>query len=121
MAVGPDLASVAANGPEKLLVAILDPHREVAPAFAAWRIETVDGETVDGLRVRETDAGVTLRQAGGAEVLVERARIRRFDSDGRSLMPEGLEAGLGVEGVAALLAWLQLPPGAGGIGGGEGN
>ncbi len=121
VAVGPDLASVASNGPEKLLVAILDPHREVAPAFAAWRIETVDGETVDGLRVRETDAGVTLRQAGGAEVSVERARIRRFDSDGRSLMPEGLEAGLGVEGVAALLAWLQLPPGAGGIGGGEGN
>lgn len=104
--LGPDLASVAANGPEKLLVAILDPNREVAPNFAAWTAETAEGETISGLKLRETASTVTLRQAGGAELTVDRARLRRFDTDGRSLMPEGLEQGWQPQDLANVLAYL---------------
>lgn len=106
IALGPDLASVAANGPEKLLVAILDPNRDVAPQFAAWTAETVDGETVTGIKVQDSDTSVTLRQAGGVELTMDRPRLRSFESAGRSLMPEGLEQGWTSSDLAGLLTFL---------------
>ncbi len=104
--LGPDLASVVANGPEKLLVSILDPNREVAPNFTAWTVETKAGETVTGLLVRETDAAVTLKLAGGADSVFPRSQLNDFKQERHSLMPEGLEAGLSQSDFASLLAWL---------------
>jgi putative heme-binding domain-containing protein len=108
--VGPDLASVIANGPARLLVAIADPNREVAPNFIGWTAEPTDGEPVNGLLVRETTSSITLRQPGGLERTLPRASLKSFASDNRSLMPEGLEAGLSQEDMADLLAFLT-PPG----------
>lgn len=112
IALGPDLASIVANGPEKLLVAILDPNREVAPNFAAWTAETVDGETVAGIKVRESATSVTLRQAGGLETTWDRARLRTWQTTGRSLMPEELEQGWQPQDLADLLAYLSPQTGA---------
>lgn len=104
--LGPDLASVVANGPDKLLVSILDPNREVAPNFTAWSVETKAGESVPGLLARETDSAVTLRLAGGTESVFPRDQIKSLQQESRSLMPEGLEAGLSPADFAGLLAWL---------------
>ncbi len=104
--LGPDLASVVSNGPEKMLVSILDPNREVAPNFTAWLAETDGGESVSGVLVREADGNVTLRQAGGITVTLPRARLRRLENTGRSLMPEGIEEGLDDPHFADLLAYL---------------
>jgi putative membrane-bound dehydrogenase-like protein len=104
--LGPDLASVTANGPEKLLVSILDPNREVAPNFRAWSAETKDGETFSGLLVRETDSTVTLKLAGGLDKSLPRSRLATLKEEAHSLMPEGLEAGLSPADLAHLLAWL---------------
>ena len=109
-AVGPDLASVVANGPNRLLVSILDPNREVAPNFAAWTAEPKEGEPVTGLLVRESDSAVTLKLAGGTETTFSRARLAGLKSESRSLMPEGLEAGLTQADLAGLLAWLLAAP-----------
>ena len=108
-ALGPDLGSVVANGPDKLLVSILDPDREVAPNFVAWTVETKEGVSVTGLLARESDSAVTLKIAGGAEEVFPRARLARLVPTGRSLMPEGLESGLTTEDIAALLAWVTAP------------
>ena len=108
-ALGPDLGSVVANGPDKLLVSILDPDREVAPNFAAWTAETKEGASVTGLLARESGSAVTLKIAGGAEEVIPRARLARLVPTGRSLMPEGLESGLTIDDIAALLAWLTAP------------
>ncbi|MSU34833.1 MAG: c-type cytochrome [Pedosphaera sp.] len=105
--LGPDLESVASQGREKLLVNLLDPNREVAPNFAAWTAETRGGETVTGLLVRETTTSIALRQAGGQEVVIDRSRLSSFRTDGRSLMPEGLEVGLSPQQVADLLLLLS--------------
>ena len=105
-ALGPDLASVVSNGPEKLLVSILDPNREVAPNFVAWTVETKDGESSTGLLASDDAAGVLLRLAGGLEARVPRDRVARLKPEGRSLMPEGLESGLGAQQMADLIAHL---------------
>ncbi len=104
--LGPDLASVASNGPEKLLVAILDPNREVAPNFTAWLAETAGGESLAGILARESDGRVTLLQAGGTTTTLERAKLKRWENTGRSLMPEGLEEGLDDQRLADLLSYL---------------
>lgn len=104
--LGPDLASVASNGPEKLLVAILDPNREVAPNFMAWRAVLKDGDEVTGILLRDEGPTLVLRQAGGQEVVVRRDSLVSLENSGRSLMPEGLEEGLDPKQLADLLAHL---------------
>ena len=108
-AVGPDLETVVASGPETLLGNIIDPNREVASRYANYTIETVDGEEILGIIAAETAGSVTVRNAGGMEKILPRSRIKRMQSDGLSLMPEGLEDGLGMQGVADLLAYIQQP------------
>ncbi len=105
-AVGPDLASVRANGREKLLIAIVDPNREVAPPYLAFTLETKAGESHVGILAQETTTSVTVRQAYGREEVIRRADLRGMTCQQQSLMPEGLEAGLTPQDVANLLEFL---------------
>ncbi len=101
--VGPDLTGMGAHGPAELLVAVLDPNREVDPSFVAWSIETKDDESYDGVIVSENRAAVTLRNNSG-ELQIKTANIKSRKNTGRSLMPEGFEA-LGAEGLRDILAY----------------
>ena len=102
--VGPELTGMGAHGPAELLVAILDPNREVDPTFVAWSIETKDGETYDGSIASENKATVTLRNNSG-EMSVKTADIKSRRNTGRSLMPEGFEA-LGAEALRDMLTYI---------------
>jgi putative heme-binding domain-containing protein len=104
--LGPDLATVKSAGKEKLLVHILDPNREVNPSFLSYEVETRDGENLTGVIANESAASLTLRQAGGLETSILRANIVTLRSQGKSLMPEGLEAGLTPQGLADLMEFL---------------
>jgi putative heme-binding domain-containing protein len=106
-ALGPDLVTVKNTGKEKLLVNILDPNREVRPEYVSYIVETDDGESYVGLIVNETSTSITVRQAYGKEDMVPRLRIRKMRSQGQSLMPEGLEAGLTTQGFADLLEYIE--------------
>jgi putative membrane-bound dehydrogenase-like protein len=106
-ALGPDLVTVKNSGKEKLLTNILDPNKEVRPDYVAYTVETRDDETAIGLIANETSTAVTVRQAYGKETVVPRANIKRMQSQGQSLMPEGLEAGLGPQDLADLLNFIE--------------
>jgi len=106
-ALGPDLVTVKNTGKEKMLVNILDPNREVRPEFVSYVIETKDDESSIGLVASETATAVTLRQAYGKEDVILRANIRKMQSQGQSLMPEGLEAGLTPKDLADLLEYIE--------------
>jgi putative heme-binding domain-containing protein len=106
--LGPDLASVRSNGREKILVSILDPNREVSPAFVAWSAETSDGSSWSGILVREDAASVVLKGAGGTETALARSDLKRLSRSDRSLMPEGLEGGLSQQDFADLLEYVII-------------
>jgi putative heme-binding domain-containing protein len=106
-ALGPDLTTVRNAGREKLLQNILDPSREVQPNFLAYQIDTTEGDSVLGVIVSDTPAGLTLRQAYGKETTIQRDKIKKMSTDGRSLMPDGLEAGLKPQDVADLLTFVE--------------
>ena len=107
MAVGPDLITVKTKGREALLTAILDPHKEVAPQYISYDVATKDGNTYTGIVARDDATGLTLKIMGGAEITLARANIRGSASAGKSLMPEGLEAGLSIPAMADLLTYIE--------------
>jgi putative heme-binding domain-containing protein len=106
-ALGPDLVTVKNSGKEKLLVNILDPNREVASQYSAYLVETKDDESILGIIVSDTATSITLRQAYGQETVVLRNNIKKLKNQGQSLMPEGLEEGLNVQGLADLLEFIS--------------
>jgi len=112
--VGPELTGLGHRSVEDLLTNILDPNMALNPAYAAYTAELADGELESGILAAETPQGVTLLQALGRRVEIPRTKLRQLRSDGRSLMPEGLEAGLrsgGAIAAAGLPAAFRLASG----------
>ena len=60
-----------------------------------------------GIISNDAPNGITLRQANGIETFVPRAQLVSLRQTGKSLMPEGLEAGLNAQDVANLLAYVS--------------
>ncbi len=107
--VGPDLLSVSGRPPADLIVAILDPSREVAPDGIAAVVETREGRILTGLLVEENPAAIHLRRAEGLEDVIPRTEIEAVRSTGKSLMPDGLELVLGIQDLADLIGFLKSP------------
>jgi putative membrane-bound dehydrogenase-like protein len=107
--VGPDLSGIATHSKETLLVDILDPSRQVLPDFVSYTLVTVEGETLTGLILAESPASVTLRQPNAPDTAIARSQIKELKAEGKSLMPDGLEQGLTVQGLADLLSFLRQP------------
>ena len=105
-ALGPDLVTVKSGGKEKLLTNMLDPNREVNSNFLSYLVETKDGDSYVGIIASENAAGLTLRMAGGVEQHVQRSKIATMQSQGRSLMPEGLEERMSQQDMADLLEFI---------------
>ncbi len=109
--VGPDLSGVATRPVDALLLDLLDPSRQVAPDFAAYEVVLKNGEVVTGLFASETETRITIRRAGAPDENIPRSQIQSLRPTGKSLMPDGLEAGLSTAQIADLLAFLQHPDG----------
>jgi putative membrane-bound dehydrogenase-like protein len=105
--VGPDLGSLAHRSVEDLLSNILDPNMAINPSYVSYSAETTSGEMETGILQSESADAVVLLQAGGRKVVLPRREIRRLQSSGLSLMPEGLEAGLTPGDLRDLIAFLN--------------
>jgi uncharacterized protein len=76
--IGPPLNGMGAHGRAELLAHIIDPNREVDPSFWQWNVTTKGGQTLSGVIVSESGAGLTLRTEGGRRRLQEgRDRLAR--------------------------------------------
>jgi putative heme-binding domain-containing protein len=115
-ALGPDLVTMKAAGPDKLLTNLIDPSREVAADFVSYEVRGPK-EKLLGLLANETTTHLTIRFPLGKSVTLLRKEVRGMKSHAASIMPEGLEAGLDQQAMADLLAFLarsepthRLPP-----------
>ncbi|MBI5691900.1 MAG: c-type cytochrome [Verrucomicrobia bacterium] len=107
MELGPDLITTKSRGRDSLLAAIVDPHKEVAPQYIAYEVNTKDGNAYLGMITRDDASGLALKIMGGAEVSIPRANVKGSSSSGKSLMPEGLEGGMSVQDMADLLTFIE--------------
>lgn len=106
-AVGPDLAAIGNRGAEAILLNVLDPNREINPAYVNYTVETKDWETYSGLIASETATSITLNRASGEADSILRVNIESIESAELSLMPEGLEAAIDPQAMADLIAYLM--------------
>lgn len=107
--VGPNLATIRAWHPEQLLINILDPSREVAPAYTGYTVETSEGRVLFGLIVDDGPVSVTVKRPDGITETIFRREIDSLAGSAVSVMPEGLEAVVPPEGMADLIAFLLAP------------
>ena len=88
--VGPDLVSVGSSAQVDYLVdSILDPNKNVKEGFQSLVVATDDGKVLTGIKVRETDTDLLLRDVEDREFAVPLKSIDELKS-GSSLMPVGL-------------------------------
>lgn len=107
--VGPEIGALAHRSVEDLLSNILDPNMAINPAYVSYTAETRDGEIETGILEGESAESVVLLQAQGRRVTLSRKQLKRFESGGMSLMPEGLEVGMSAGDLRDLIAYLQQP------------
>jgi putative heme-binding domain-containing protein len=105
--VGPDLRTVQERTPEQLLEQILDPGREVNPAYINYTVALADGRILTGIIAGESATSVTLKRAEGATDTVLRSQIDEMISTGLSIMPEGLEKDITPEQLADVIAYIR--------------
>ena len=107
--VGPDLASVANKSPADLLVAILDPSREVQPKYVSYTLVTTQGQVFTGILSSELAVYVKLRRAEAKEDTLSRELIETLTSSEVSLMPVGVEKELTPQNIADVIAFIRGP------------
>lgn len=105
--LAPSLASYQFRGAESILQNVIEPNREVNPQYLSYTIVTVDERIVTGMILEETATSVTLVRGENLSETVDRSNIAEIKSSKVSLMPEGIETQLELQGMADLLAYLQ--------------
>jgi putative membrane-bound dehydrogenase-like protein len=105
--LGLPLTTVQNRGPEAILLAVLDPNRDVLPQYLNYVVITDDGLTATGMIETETATSLTLRRAEGESDTILRANIDEMANTGLSIMPEGLEEQVSKDDMADLIAYLM--------------
>ena len=88
--VGPGLESIGGSAPvDYLLDSLVEPGKAVKEGYHATVVATADGRVISGVKLRQTDAELVLRDAEGREVVIPTSAIDEQKMGG-SLMPAGL-------------------------------
>ncbi len=91
--LGPDLAAIGKDTPDKDLVeSILEPSKVIKKGYEPFTVATNDGRTLTGLLVEDRPDAVVLRDpaSDGRPVTIARGGIEDQRKGGPSLMPAGL-------------------------------
>jgi putative heme-binding domain-containing protein len=88
--VGPDMTSIGASAQVDYLVeSILIPNKAVKEGYHALRVTTLDNKVYVGIKTREADGKLYLRDSEDKEIAIPEKDIDE-KSQSRSLMPDGL-------------------------------
>ncbi len=92
--VGPDLSSIGASAPvDYLIESLLVPNKAVKENYHSWVVSTKDGSFFTGIKARESNTELVLRDAEDREIVIPLSKIEDR-AIAPSLMPEGLTDGL---------------------------
>jgi putative membrane-bound dehydrogenase-like protein len=105
--IGPDLSMIGKKGSrENLYESVLNPSKAVADQYVTWKVDTLDGQSISGLIVGETETTLTLRDANGKDYSVPVKDIDQRAKSLVSIMPEGLAATLTEDELVDLVEYL---------------
>ena len=107
--VGPALDGVGKRGLERVIEDVLDPNRNVDPAYRRTTLARTDGRVAEGLLLRE-DAGVlVLADSQGRELRVPRNEVAERNLSPLPLMPSDFAARIPEPDFHDLVAFLLDP------------
>lgn len=88
--VGPDLLSLGASAQvDYLLESLLEPNKKIKENYNSLIVATDEGKIITGVKVRQSDTHLILRDVNDAEVSIPLASIEA-QKNGKSLMPSSL-------------------------------
>jgi len=105
--IGPSLTSYKRDDVGRLLANIVNPSAEIREGYETHVLVLDDGRVVQGFLVEQDPQVLVLRTAEGTSLAIDRESIEERSVVGRSLMPEGLLAGLSDDDVRNLFAYLR--------------
>ncbi|HEV2296079.1 MAG TPA: PVC-type heme-binding CxxCH protein [Tepidisphaeraceae bacterium] len=110
--VGPQLDGIGNRGVERLIEDILDPNRNVDPAFRYSNVTLKDTTLITGLQKREEGETLVFVDTTGKEVTVSKAQIKSRAESRLSIMPSNFGEIIPPEQFNQLLAFLMAskPP-----------
>lgn len=105
--VGPDMSGLGVTSPtEYLLESIIAPSAVIKEAYLTLQVLTSDGVIVRGVKVDRDDQRLILRDENGREIVIPEDEIEQ-ETEGKSLMPEGLHHLLTEDELVDLVAFLS--------------
>jgi putative heme-binding domain-containing protein len=88
--VAPDLLSIGASAPvDYLIESLLYPNKAVKEGYSSTIVTTNDGDQITGIRVRQDDKELVLKDATHDAISIPLANIKST-RDGGSIMPAGV-------------------------------
>ncbi len=105
---GPDLSTVVKRFRRReVLESIMFPSRVISDQYQAVDVELDDGSVHSGMVVEDTAARLTLIDAGGNRLDLDRSRIRSQEPSALSIMPEGLLDAMTLSDLTSLIRFLD--------------
>jgi putative heme-binding domain-containing protein len=106
--VGPDLSRVwDTMALEKILESIVEPSKEIKEGFQTYRVATTGEQVFTGLKIKEDDKEVVIRDANGRDTRVSKDEIDSLVPSKVSLMPDNVVSQISYEQFIDLLAFLK--------------
>jgi putative heme-binding domain-containing protein len=107
--IGPQLDGAGTRGLERLIEDVLDPNRNVDPAFLASNVTLKDDMAITGLQRREEGEVVVFADTTGREITVRKSDIVERRESQLSLMPSNFGEVLPAVDFDDLLGFLLAP------------
>ena len=105
---GPDLSQIGGKlSRDALFEAVLYPGAAISHGFLGLAVTKKDGASLLGYATGETDEALQLRLAGGVDQSILKKDIAKREDLPMSLMPPGLAAVVGAQGLVDLVTWLE--------------
>jgi putative heme-binding domain-containing protein len=106
--VGPPLDRIASRrSPEFIMESILEPSKDIDPAYEAVQVVTAKGTSIVGLRVNESNFDIQIREENGKFHSFLKSELDSVVVLKKSLMPENLAEVLTVKELHDLFAFLM--------------
>ena len=105
--VGPQLDGIGGRGSHRILEDLLDPNRNLDPAFHAENIDLKDDTVITGLPLREEGQLLIVVDTTGKEIQIRKSDIVSRQKSALSLMPGNFGDVLKPEQINHLVAYLM--------------
>lgn len=104
--VGSNIISLGATAqPDYIIESILDPNAKVKEGYHTMVVATDEGKILSGIKARETETELYLKDAEGRELAIPKDSIEQ-QKQGASLMPAGLTSNITHQELLDLSAFL---------------